>query len=214
MSRAFSDLAFTPTVRVLQTRMGSRKSYAPLDQTDERHDRLTPREAAFIRARDSFYQATVSETGWPYVQYRGGPAGFLRVLDEKTLGYADFRGNVQYISTGNLINNDRVSIILMDYAHRRRLKLLGRVRMVDVDDDPALITKLELPDYRARVERGVIITLDAYDWNCPQHITPRFTEAEVSAATAPLRDELARLKGELACAQAQLAAGQSAGPPQ
>jgi uncharacterized protein len=205
MSRAFSDLAFTPTVRALQTRMGSRDSYAPLDHTDERHDRLTPREAAFIQARDSFYQATVSETGWPYVQFRGGPTGFLRVLDDKTLGYADFRGNVQYISTGNLINNDRVSIILMDYAHRRRLKLLGRVRMVALDDDPALIAKLELPDYRARVERGVIITLEAYDWNCPQHITPRFTEAEVSAASAPLRDEVKRLKEELARVQAQLA---------
>ena len=128
MSRAYSDIAFTPAVRNMQSRMGSRANYAPLDHTGDRRDELGPMEAEFIAARDSFYQATVSETGWPYVQFRGGPAGFLKVLDGKTLGYADFRGNMQYISVGNLANNDRVSIILMDYANRARLKILGRVR--------------------------------------------------------------------------------------
>lgn len=194
MSRAYSDIAFSPAVRALQTRLGSRHKYAALDHTELRDDRLGARESSFIAARDGFYQATVSETGWPYVQFRGGPAGFLKVLDDKTLGYADFRGNVQYISAGNLSGNNRISIILMDHAHRARLKILGRVRLVGLDEDPALMSKLELPNYRARVERGVVISVEGYDWNCPQHITPRFTEAEIAAATAPLREEIARLQ--------------------
>jgi len=181
MSRAFSDIAFTPTVRAVQTRMGSRAAYARLDRTDDARDTLTPEEAAFIEARDGFYQATVSETGWPYVQFRGGPAGFLKALDAKTIGYADFRGNVQYVSVGNLQGDDRVALILMDYANRRRLKILGRARLVQESEDPALIARLALPNYRARVERAVIITVLAYDWNCPQHITPRYTAEEVEA---------------------------------
>lgn len=203
MSRAYTDIAFTPAVRAMQEHMGSRAAYAPLDRTGDRRDRLGPAEAEFIGRRDSFYQATVSETGWPYVQYRGGRTGFLKVLDDKTLGYADFRGNTQYISVGNLSGNDRVSIILMDYAKRRRLKILGRARLVNLDEDPVLIAKLESPTYRARVERGVVISVEGYDWNCPQHITPRFTEAEVAAA--PLHEELARLRSELAVANERLA---------
>jgi ferredoxin-NADP reductase/predicted pyridoxine 5'-phosphate oxidase superfamily flavin-nucleotide-binding protein len=197
MSHAYADIAFTPAVRAVQTRLGSRSSYEPLDHAEDRRDALGPDEAAFIEARDGFYQATVSETGWPYVQFRGGPAGFLKVLDDKTLGYADFRGNVQYISVGNLRGNDRISIILMDYAHRRRLKILGRVRLVDESDDPALVVRLELPHYRARVERAVLIRIEGYDWNCPQHITPRFTEAEIAQASAPLHAEVARLRQTL-----------------
>lgn len=192
MSRAYSDIAFTPAVRAMQTRLGSRKSYAAFDTTDDRRDTLGDMEAKFISARDSFYQATVGENGWPYVQFRGGPAGFLKVLDGKTIAYADFRGNRQYISTGNLLGNDRVSIILMDYPNRARLKILGRAKLVD--DDPDLLAKLESPDYRARVERAVVITVEAYDWNCPQHITPRFSTDEVEAILAPMREELAALK--------------------
>ena len=194
MSRAYADIAFTPTVRAMQTRMGTRAGYAPLDHTDDRRDALTEAEAEFIRERDGFYQATVSETGWPYVQFRGGPAGFLKVLDSKTIGYADFRGNVQYVSVGNLQGNDRVSIILLDYANKRRLKILGRVRLVGKSEDPALIARLESPHYDARVERAVVISIEAYDWNCPQHITPRFTEAEIEEGVAPLRAEIARLQ--------------------
>lgn len=197
MSRAYSDITFTPAVRDMQTRMGSRTNYASLDVTDDRRDTLSEREAEFIEARDGFYQATVSETGWPYVQFRGGPAGFLKVLDARTIGFADFRGNVQYISVGNLQGNDRISIILMDYPNRRRLKLLGRVRLVSEAEDPALVARLELPSYRARVERAFVITIEAYDWNCPQHITPRFTEAEVQEAVAPLHAEIASLKAQL-----------------
>ncbi len=198
MSRAFSDIAFTPTVRELQTRMGSRKNYAALDRSSDRRDRLTDKEIEFISARDSFYQATVSETGWPYVQFRGGPTGFLKVRDDKTLAYADFRGNVQYISVGNLLTNERISIILMDYPNQRRLKLLGRVRLVQASEDPQLMQELRHPDYSATVERAFVITIEGYDWNCPQHITPRFTEAEVTAAVAPLHERIRTLEAALA----------------
>jgi predicted pyridoxine 5'-phosphate oxidase superfamily flavin-nucleotide-binding protein len=201
MSRAYADLAFTASVRAMQSSMGSRASYAALDHAPKNSVSLGAQEADFIGARDGFYQATVSETGWPYVQFRGGPAGFLKVLDSQTLGYADFRGNRQYISVGNLQGNERVSIFLMDYANQRRLKILGRVRLLSDPADPeflALLTRLELPNYRARVERAVVISVEAFDWNCPQHITPRFTEAEIDEGIAPLRAELARLRAEVA----------------
>ena len=201
MSRTFADIAFTPNVRAVQSRMGSRSAYAQLDDEPVHGARLGGQEAAFIHARDGFYQATVSETGWPYVQFRGGPAGFLKVLDDKTLGYADFRGNVQYISVGNLEGNARVSLILMDYANQRRLKILGRVRVVSERSDPEFapfLKRLELPNYRARIERAVIISVEAFDWNCPQHITPRFTEAEIDQGIAPLRAEVLRLRAEVA----------------
>ncbi len=198
MSRAYSDLAFTPAVRAMQTRMGSRSAYAPLDRATDRRDALAADEVAFIHERDGFYQATVGESGWPYVQYRGGPPGFLKVLDAKTIAYADFRGNVQYISVGNLSGNDRVSIFLMDYANQRRLKILGRVRLVEARDDAALMARLTMPGYPARVERAMVITVEGYDWNCPQHITPRFTREEIEEGVAPLRAEIARLSEALA----------------
>ena len=200
MARSFAEIAFTPAVREFQTRMGSRSNYAALDQIEGegRGTRLTDREADFIAERDGFYQATVGETGWPYVQFRGGPAGFLKALGTNTIGYADFRGNVQYISAGNLAQDGRVALILMDYAQRQRLKIWGRARLVDARDDAALVEQLEVRSYRARIERAVIITVEAFDWNCPQHITPRYTEAEVEAATANLRGESSRLRAELA----------------
>ena len=182
MSRPFGKIAFTPAVRAFQESRGIRtRAPRPDDPVDERGTILTEAESDFIAGRDGFYQATVSETGWPYVQFRGGPAGFLRVLDERTIAYADFRGNMQYISAGNLAGDGRVSLILMDYANRRRLKILGRARLVDAADDPALVAKLEDPSYRAHVERAVVIAVEAFDWNCPQHITPRYTEAEFAA---------------------------------
>ena len=202
MGRAYSDIAFTPAVRAMQTRMGSRSVYAPLDRTLDKRDVLSADEVDFIHERDGFNQATVGESGWPYVQYRGGPAGFLKVLDAKTIGYADVRGNVQYISVGNLQGNDRVSIILMDYANQRRLKVLGRARMADASEDAALMARLEMPHYRARGERAMGITVEGYDWNCPQHITPRFTKAEIDEGIAPLHEEIARLTKALAEAKA------------
>ncbi len=186
MAQAFAEIAFTPAVKAAQERLGSRAAYARLEAPDApRRDRLTDAEAAFIAARDGFYQASVGADGWPYVQFRGGPAGFLRVLDDKTLAYADFRGNRQYLSVGNVAGNDRVALILMDYARRRRLKVWGRVRLVEVAADPNLAAALAVPGYRARIERAVLVTVEAFDWNCPQHITPRFTADEWQAlATA------------------------------
>ena len=192
MGNAFAEIAFTQGVRELQIQAGSRERYATMDESANRRDKLTERETTFIESRDHFFQASVSETGWPYVQHRGGPAGFLKVLDERTLGFADYRGNVQYVSVGNLIHDNRVALILMDYANQRRLKLLGRVRFIDRDTAPDLIERLVTPGYKAIVERGFIISVEAFDWNCPQHITPRFTLAEIDEMTAPLRAQLRR----------------------
>ena len=142
--------------------------------------------------------ATVSETGWPYVQHRGGPPGFLRVLGPRQLAFADFRGNVQYVSVGNLARNDRVALILMDYPRRQRLKVLGRMRSADVAElDPEMLKRVEMPTYRARIERVMLIDVEAFDWNCPQHITPRFTQAEVGAAVQPLKQRIAQLEARL-----------------
>jgi predicted pyridoxine 5'-phosphate oxidase superfamily flavin-nucleotide-binding protein len=194
MSRAYADIAFTAAVRACQTQMGSRHAYEALDRSPDRRDTLTAQEADFIHARDGFYQASVSETGWPYVQYRGGPPGFLHVLDGKTMAYADFRGNRQYISTGNPLGNDRIALFLMDYANQRRLKVMGRVCQVNEDEALLLLPRLLAPNYPAPVERVVKISVEAYDWNCPKHITPRFTESEIVAAVAPLHAEIARLQ--------------------
>lgn len=181
MPRAYAELTFTPKVRAVQEKQGSAASYAKfLAPEVSGGDVLTAREAEFIAARDSFYQATVSETGWPYVQFRGGPRGFLKVLDEKRLAYADFRGNRQYLSVGNLQSNDRISLFLMDYPNRRRLKILGTVELVDIEDDPKLVASLHDPAYHATPERAFVITLAGFDWNCPQHIPQRYTLEELA----------------------------------
>jgi uncharacterized protein len=182
MSHAYFDIAFTPTVQRMQTLKGSRASYARVAAASADSGSLTRREVEFIEARDGFYQATVSATGWPYVQFRGGPAGFLKVLDDQTIGYADFSGNQQYISAGNLTDNDRVAMILMDYAQQRRLKVMGQVQLVDARDDPALVARLRVQSYKAPIERLALITVKSFDWNCPQHITPRFTAEEFAGA--------------------------------
>ena len=197
MGRHFAQTAFTDRVKALQEVPGSRAGYARFEGAEEPFDGLGPAEAAFLAARDSFYLATVSETGWPYVQHRGGPPGFVRVLDERTIGFADFRGNRQYVSVGNLAD-DRVALILVDYPRRRRLKILGHAHAVTAEADPALLRRLEVEGYRAKVERGLIIAVAAFDWNCPQHITPRFTEAEIVAAVAPLHARIAELEAALA----------------
>jgi hypothetical protein len=196
MGHKFAELTFTANVKAEQAARGSRRAYERFEQREDHHDILGPHEAAFIGLRDSFYLATVSETGWPYIQHRGGPAGFLKVLDERTIGFADFRGNRQYISAGNLKSDDRVSLLLMDYANKARLKILGYARIVDASDEETL-KRLALPDYRAQVERGMLISIEAYDWNCPQHITQRFTVTEVEAAVEPLRRRIKELEGAL-----------------
>lgn len=197
MPRAFSNIAFTDSVKATQDRYGSREANRGFELDEESRSELTEREAEFIAARDSFYLATVGDHGWPYVQHRGGPIGFLKALDPQHIGFADFRGNAQYISVGNLFADDRVSLILMDYPNRRRLKLWGRARIVNLHDEPELISRLEVPNYRARVERGIIIQVEAWDWNCPQHITPRFTDAEIETLLRPLQQENAQLKAKL-----------------
>lgn len=195
MSRAFADISFTPSVLAMQEQQGSADGYAKFLRPDaDRGDRVGPAEAEFISRMDGFFQATVSETGWPYVQFRGGPAGFLKVLDDKTIAYADFRGNRQYLSVGNLAENDRVSLILVDYPNRRRLKVWGRARLIDAKQDPKLIAQLREEGYRGLPERAVVITIEALDWNCPQHIPQRLTLDELEAQLQPVREEIARLQ--------------------
>jgi len=207
MGHRFAEIAFTPAVQAQQEAHGSRRSYAHQLGGEPRNDRLGPEEVEFIEARDGFYMASVGETGWPYVQYRGGPPGFLRVLDERTLGWADFRGNRQYVSVGNLGGDDRVALILMDYAHRRRLKLLGHAELREVGAGGDLAARLAVPGYQAVVERAVCVRVAGFDWNCPQHITPRFTLAEVEQTVTPLRERVAALEAALASCEARDASG-------
>jgi predicted pyridoxine 5'-phosphate oxidase superfamily flavin-nucleotide-binding protein len=199
LSKHYGAIAFTDAVRDVQREHGSRAFY------DRKRiqgtaapgvDALTEEEKDYLAARDGFYLATVSDTGWPYVQFRGGPVGFVRVVDDHTLGWADFRGNLQYISTGNLAGDDRIALIAMDYAEQRRLKIYGRARIVTTEEDPTLISTFADPEYDAVVERAVLVTVEAFDWNCPQHITPRFTAAELEPHLAELRHQLDVLRAE------------------
>jgi predicted pyridoxine 5'-phosphate oxidase superfamily flavin-nucleotide-binding protein len=181
--KTFAELAFTPAVQSLQEAHGSRDLYRRVEAASGRVEGLGPGEAAHLANADSFYMATVSETGWPYVQHRGGPRGFLKVISPDRLAFADFRGNRQFVSAGNAAMDDRVSLLVMDYPNRRRLKLLGRLQFQAIEEaDAALRSAVALPGYRARVERIGLVQVEAFDWNCPQHITPRFTLAEIEAA--------------------------------
>ena len=195
MGNKFAELVFTDTVRKLQEIDGSRSSYARMEEGGDTNGALTDREVAFIGMRDSFYMATVSETGWPYMQHRGGPRGFMHVLDEKTLAFPDFSGNRQFVSVGNLEKDDRVSLFFMDYPNRARLKLLGHVR---VTREPGVLAQLSLPEYNAKVDRAFLIEVAAFDWNCPQHITPRFAADDMETAIAPLQARILALESELA----------------
>lgn len=197
MAYGFLDIATTPSVRAVRAEMGSDRLWAAAGQ-DRQFDRLSADEAAFIAERDSFYMATVSESGWPYVQHRGGPRGFLKVLDETTLAFADYRGNRQYLSVGNLAADDRAALILVDYPRQARLKILGHVEVAQIGADPDLDAAVLDERYRARPERILKLKVVAFDWNCPQHITPRFTEAEIAQAVAPLQARIAALEAETA----------------
>ena len=178
MGHKFHDILFTPSVKSIQEQNGSRRSYARFEGTEEQRNVIGPAEAQFIAARDSFYIASVGEGGWPYIQHRGGPVGFLRVLSNKAIGFADFAGNRQYITLGNLQGESRVSLFLMDYPNRARLKILGHAQ---VSTDPEILGQLTVPDYNAKIERGFTITIAGLDWNCSQHITPRFSGPELLA---------------------------------
>lgn len=185
MGHKFAEIAFTNAVKEIQRDKRSRDNYARMEQGEDFNHLISPSEAQFIGERDSFYMASVSETGWPYLQHRGGPAGFMKVIDTETIGFADYSGNRQYISTGNFGDNDRVALFFMDYPNRRRLKLLGRVRVIDSKttghDATALLNQLKPENYRAKIERGFVIHVEAFDWNCPQHITPRYTEEDINS---------------------------------
>jgi hypothetical protein len=196
MTRPVSDLAFTPAVKAWQARLGSRAGYARRAEKKDWSDSVTPELAGFLAERDSFYLATASAAGRPYIQHRGGPAGFLKVLDDKHLAFADFGGNQQYITAGNLSENDRAAIFLMDYANRRRIKLWGRARVVE--DDAELLERLVEPDYKAKPERAIVFEIEAWDVNCPQHITPRYTEHQIAPAIAKLQARIEELEAEVA----------------
>ncbi|MFT6863132.1 MAG: putative pyridoxine 5'-phosphate oxidase superfamily flavin-nucleotide-binding protein [Akkermansiaceae bacterium] len=178
MAQNFSTFTFTDSVKEAQTRYESRDHYADLEQEPDRFT-MTAKEVSFIKARDSFYLSTVGENSWPYMQFRGGPKGFFKVLGPRTLGFADFRGNRQYISTGNVNAGKKAMLFLIDYPTRQRLKIWTTCEVKDVADDPALAAQLGNPNYRAKVERLFIFTIQAFDWNCPQHITPRYSLEEI-----------------------------------
>ena len=205
MGRSFAQLAFTPGVKRQQQKHGSRHLYARFEessdvqsidaQSNDNADQLGPDEREFIVTRDGFYMASVSETGWPYVQYRGGVKGFLCVLDERTLGFADLRGNKQYISTGNLEHDNRVALFLMDYPTQSRLKILGRAEIHEGDAiAQKLIEKLRMPEEKTLVERAMLIHVEGFDWNCQQHITPRYTQGELTEYLAPMRRRIEALE--------------------
>ena len=178
MGHKYAELMFTENVKTIQQDKRSRSNYAAMEQGEDYNFLLSKNEAAFIAERDSFYMASVGETGWPYVQHRGGPKGFMKVLDAQTIGFADYSGNRQYISTGNFASNNRVALFFMDYPNRTRLKLSGRVTVIG-NEEQDLLQQLTPDNYRARIERGFLIHVEAFDWNCPQHITPRYTEEQV-----------------------------------
>lgn len=197
MSRCFFDLAFTPAVKAQQERQGTRAAYAAAAARAASDAALSARETAFIAERDTFFLASVSETGWPYVQHRGGPVGFVRHLDQATIGWAEFAGNGQYVTAGNATRDDRVAMVFIDFARRKRLKLLGHLREHEPRDRPDLAIRLDVDGYRAEIERLAVVTVEAYDWNCPQHIVPRFALAEVEAIVAPLRARIAELEARM-----------------
>ena len=195
MALKFLATTVTPDVLAAQQHYYGRAQAIPAQAAN---DPLGAEEAEFTARRDSFYMATVTSDGWPYIQHRGGPAGFLKVLDSRTLGFADFKGNRQLLSTGNLAARDRVSLFLMDYPRRERLKILGHARVLDAREDHDLANELTpTPDLRGKVERLFLISVISFDWNCPQYITPRYTEEEVREAVAPLKQRIAELEAKL-----------------
>jgi len=198
MRQNYLHQLFTPSVKGLQSAAGSRASYERAAARAGELDGLGPQEREFLQAADHFFLASVGQTGWPYVQHRGGPPGFLHVLGAKRIGYVEFRGNRQFISAGNVMADPRASIIVMDYPNQARLKLIGRLRLIALADaDPALRQSLAHDEYPGRAERIALFDVEGFDWNCPQHITPRFTIQQIEAATAPLHLRIKELEARL-----------------
>ena len=196
MAKNFASIAFTDEIKALQEKHGSRKSYARMEK-EVYQEGLTENEIAFIAGRDSFYMATMGESGFPYIQHRGGPKGFIKVLDAKRIGFIDFKGNMQYVSVGNIAGNNKVALIMVDYPSRTRLKIYARAEITELDDDPALYELLDLSEYKFRPERMMILHIEAYDWNCPQHITPRYTVEEIEEAFAEQKNYTSKLEAEI-----------------
>ena len=200
----YSQIAFTEAVKDFQVRYGSRASYGR--QEEFRYtDGLTESEEDFIAHQDNFYMATISESGYPYIQFRGGPKGFLKVLDHETLGFIDFGGNKQYISTGNLVTNNKVALFMLDQAAKARLKIFAEASILNIDDNAELYDKLNLDDYKFKPERIIILKVKAYDWNCSQHITPRYTVDEIRDEFMTQHEYINKLRTENAELKAQLA---------
>jgi hypothetical protein len=196
MAKNFASIAFTDEVKVLQEKSGSRASYARMEK-EVYQDGLTENEIAFIEQRDSFYMASIGENGFPYIQHRGGPKGFIKVLDAKRIGFIDFKGNMQYISVGNIATNNKVAIIMVDYPARARLKIYARAVIVELKDDPSLYEQLSISEYKSRPERMMVLHIEAYDWNCPQHIIPRYTVEEIEEAFASQKKYTSKLEAEI-----------------
>lgn len=196
MAKNFATLAFTDSVKAMQEKLGSRATYARVER-DTYIDGLTENEVDFIAQRDSFYMASIGEKGFPYIQHRGGPKGFLKVLDSKRLGFIDFKGNMQYITVGNLATNNNVALIMLDYPSRARLKIFAKASIIELKDDPSLLELLDLASYKFRPERMMVLDIEAYDWNCPQHITPRYTAEEIELAFAPQKEYVLKLEAEV-----------------
>lgn len=196
MANNFASIAFTPAVKVLQEKYGSRVSY---DRMEKRSviDGLSENEKSFIAQRDSFYMASMGESGFPYIQHRGGPKGFLKVIDSKTLGFIDFAGNKQYITAGNLATNNNISLVMMDYPNRARLKIYAKAEVVELSNRPNLLNTLTLADYAYKPERMMVLTIEAFDWNCPQHITPRYTIEEIEEALLSQTEYIKKLEEEI-----------------
>ncbi len=203
MAKNFATIAFSKAVKKMQEKLGSRTSYARMER-DNYVDGLTKNEIDFIAGMDSFYMASIGEHNFPYIQHRGGPKGFLKVLDTKRLGFIDFKGNMQYISVGNIATNNNVALIMVDYPSRARLKILAKAEIVELKNDPALYDSLDLKEYKFRPERMMVLNIEAYDWNCPQHITPRYTVHDIEEAFASQREQISRMELEIKVLKSKL----------
>jgi predicted pyridoxine 5'-phosphate oxidase superfamily flavin-nucleotide-binding protein len=196
MAKNFAEIAFTDAVKALQEKHGSRKGYERMEKFNV-IDGLSENEMSFISNRDSFYLASIGEKNFPYIQHRGGPKGFVKVLDKNTIGFIDFSGNKQYISVGNFATNNNVALIMMDYPARARLKILAKAEIIELKDNPELLSKLDLGEYEFRPERMMLFHIEAFDWNCPQHIIQRFTVEEIQIAFEPKFQYISKLEEEI-----------------
>jgi predicted pyridoxine 5'-phosphate oxidase superfamily flavin-nucleotide-binding protein len=195
MAKNFAEIAFSEAVKELQEKHGSRKGYERMEKFNV-VDGLSENEKRFIEDRDSFYLASIGVKNFPYIQHRGGPKGFVKVIDKHTIGFIDFTGNKQYISVGNVATNNNVALIMMDYPARARLKIFARTEIIELKDNPELLDSFDLGEYQYRPERIMLFHIEAYDWNCPQHITPRFTVGEIEKALKPQLEKITQLEEE------------------